>query len=182
MSIGANPQINTFHDTNFKVIISNIPTLEYENEMALYHNFIRSISLPGFSIDMIMSEWRGEHYLNPGSHKNNDLGDITITFKLTENLMNYFYMAQYIMDMRYEEADNTSDDPADRMKMNFIKSIDVDIVDNSKRKVANIKFSRCFPINISALELDYTNGQEVDFTVTFKFTEINFAPITTEET
>ncbi len=175
MSIGANPTINTFHDSNFKVIISNIPTLQYENEISLYHNFIRSVSIPGFSIDMIMSEWRGEHYLNPGSHKNNELGDLTITFKLTEDLMNYFYMAEYIMNMRYEHIDNT-DDPGKRMKMNFIKAIDIDILNNSKNKIANIKFSRCFPVNISSLDLDYTNGNEVDFTVTFKFTEINFTP------
>ena len=74
-------------------------------------------------------------------------------------------------------ADNEDDDPQDRMKMNFIKAIDVNILDNSKRTVANIKYSRCFPINISSLDLDYTNGNEVDFTVTFKFTEINFAPV-----
>jgi len=181
MSIGANPQINTFHGTNFVVTISNIPTLEYENELSLYHNFIRSISLPGFSIDMILSDWRGEQYLNPGSHKNNELGDVSITFQLTENLMNYFYMAQYIMDMRYEYSDTNADGGDYRIKMNFIKAIDVDILDNSKRKVANIKFSRCFPTEISNIELDYTNGQEMSFTVTFKFTELNFSPINAEE-
>jgi len=178
MSIGANPQINTFHGTNFKVHISNIPTVQYEHELDLFHNFVRSISLPGFSIDMIMSDWKGEQYLNPGSHKNDGLGDVSITFKLTENLMNYFYMAQYVMDMRYEYSDNDSDAPQNRMKMNFVKAIDIDILDNSKRTVANIKFSRCFPTEISNLELDYTNGQELDFTVTFKVTEINFSPIT----
>jgi hypothetical protein len=174
---GKNPTVNTFHDSNFKVAISNVPTLEHINELSLYHNFIRSVSLPGFSIDMLTSDWRGEQSLHPGNHKNDDLGDITITFKLTEDLMNYFYMAQYIMDMRYENADNTDDDPKDRMKMNFIKAIDIMILDNSKRRVANIKFSRCFPTNISTLDLDYTNGNEVDFTVTFKFTEIHFAPV-----
>jgi len=178
MSIGANPQINTFHGTNFKVTISNIPTLEFENELDLFHNFIRSISLPSFSIDMIMSEWRGEQYLNPGSHKNDSIGDVSITFKLTENLMNYFYMAQYVMDMRYEHSDTKEDGQDPRMKMNFIKAIDIDILNNSKKRVANIKFSRCFPTEISNIELDYTNGQEMEFTVTFKVTEINFSPIT----
>ena len=174
MPIGANPAINTFHDSNFKVIISNIPTLEFENQLDLFHNYIRSIALPGFSIDMILSDWRGEQYLNPGSHKNSDLGEVTITFKVTENLLNYFYMSQYIMDMRYEHTDTTDDD---RMKMNFVKSIDVDILNNQKRKIANIKYSRCFPTNISDLNLDYTNGEEVDFTVTFKFTEVNFTTV-----
>ena len=173
--VGANPQINTFHDTNFKVVISNIPTLQVENELDLFHNFISNVSMPGFSIDLIESQWRGEHYLNPGSHKNNDLGDLTITFKVNENLMNYFYMAQYVMDMRYEHTDHPTD-PEDRMKMNFIKNIDIMILSNQKQHIANIKFSRLFPISISALTLDYkdTNGSEVSFDVTFKFTEIHF--------
>ena len=172
--LGANPQINTFHDSNFKVVISNIPTLEYEHDLDLFHNFVRRVVLPGFSIDMIESVWRGEHYQNPGSHKNDALGDITITFKVNENLMNYFYMAKYVMDMRYEYADNITDDPQDRMKMNFIKTIDVMILDNQKRHIANIKLSRCFPTNITSLTLEYTNGDEVEFDVTFKITEIHF--------
>lgn len=165
-----NPGINTFHSGNFEVTISNLPTLPEMSDMHMYHNFIRSVSLPGYNQGTYESQWRGEHYLNPLNHKNDNLGDLSITFRINESMMNYFYMAKYIMDIRYEVNDSKAKDP--RLKKNVIEAISIVMLDNQKNRIGKVEYNVCLPTSISGLDIDYTNSNEVDFTVTFKFQEL----------
>ena len=174
----ATKTINSFHNSNFKVLLSDLPTLESQTDTYLYNDFIRGISLPSYSMSLLTSNFKGETTLhNAGSRNNEDLGEVSITFGLTEDLLNYFYMTQFMMDTRYAENDSKDEDP--RMKNNYIDSIVVDFLSNQKLVNAKIKYSKCFPTNISGLDLQVDNGDEMRFTVTFKYEEMHF---NTEET
>lgn len=173
-----NPEINAFHASNFEVVISNIPTLTDPSDMFMYHNFIRSVSLPGYQLTTYDSTWTKENYINPLSRANNDLGDLSITFKVNEYMMNYFLMAKYITMTRYGENNNKGVDP--RIKENVIKSICINMLDNQKNVLGTVEYNKLWPSTITGLELDYTNSSEVEFTVAFKFQEL-FYRLKTEE-
>jgi hypothetical protein len=166
------PSINTFHASNFELTISNVPTIKTESDLHMYHNFVRSISLPGYNMNVYDSTFMGENYVHPLNRMNDNLGDLSITFRLNEHMLNYFYMAQYLMDMRYAVNDSEAKDH--RMKKNVIEAITITMLDNQHNRLANIEYNTCLPTAVSGLEVDYTNSNEVDFTVTFKFQEVHF--------
>jgi len=165
-----NPEINAFHASNFEVVISNIPTLDDPSDIFMYHNFIKSVSLPGYTLTTMDSQWTKENYINPLSRANNDLGDLSITFKVNEYMMNYFLMAQYITMTRYGVNNHADEDF--RIKTNVIKAISVNMLDNQKNVLGTVEYNTLWPTSISGLELNYAQSNEVEFTVTFKFQEI----------
>ena len=110
--------------------------------------------------------------MNAADHSNSELGDLSITFKLDETLLNYFFMASYVMNMRY--GINDSKDFDYRMKKNVIKKISISILDNQKNVCGYIHYDNCIPSSISGIEVNYYTADEIEFTVSFKFQEVHF--------
>jgi hypothetical protein len=169
-TVMSKPGINDFHNSNFKVYIDEFPGLTF-NGVDVFHNFIRSITLPSFSLETMVTKHMGEDHLhNVGSHKNSDVGDLGISFKVSESLLNYFGLANYMQSVRYQ--DNQSD--SSRMKDYHIGAIIVELLNNQKTPICRVFFRKVVPTNISGLSLDYTNGSVLTFDATFKFEQVNF--------
>jgi hypothetical protein len=165
------PSINDFHNSNFLVVFANMPGIENESDMAVIHNFIKDITLPSFSLKTMTTKHQAASHLhNMGSRNNEDLGDLSINFKLSEGMYNYFLFANYIATNR--QADNISETP--KMKDNLITGIMVDMLDNQKNRIGRISFDRVVPTTVSGLSLNYQENGIVDFSVTFAFEEFAF--------
>ena len=168
------PSINDFHNSNYQVVLSNMPGLPKESDMAMYHNFVKDVTLPGFSLETMVTKHMGEDYLhNMGSRKNNELGDLSITFKANEGLLNYYYLVRWMTAIRYQKNDNFDADT--RMKENVIKNIFVNVLTNQKSNSGRISYEKCVPTSVSGLSLSYTDKSIVTFQASFKFQEMGFA-------
>jgi hypothetical protein len=169
------PSINDYHNSNFLVTMSNMPGIQAEHDMAVFHNFIREVTLPGFSLNTLTTNFKGEQHLhNVGTQKNTNLDDITITFKLSEGLYNYFLIANYITSVRYEKNYTAEAGGPEQMKKNNIKNIFIDLLNNEKKPVGRLTYTNCVPVTLSNLNLSYTDTNIVTFTSTFRFEELGF--------
>jgi hypothetical protein len=164
------PGINDFHNSNFRVTLSNFPGLN-DSDLHIFHNNIRSIQLPGFTLETFITKNMGKDHLhNMGSRQNDNLGDLSITYKLSESLLNYFHIANYIESVKHQK--NISNVP--KQKDNNIGSIIVELLSNQKTPVCRIHYKDVVLSGIDGLALDYTNGAVMTFTSTMKFEQMQF--------
>jgi hypothetical protein len=171
-TIMSKPGINDFHNSNFRVTLGDFPGAQ-ASDMSIFHNFVKSVSLPGFSLATTTTSHFGVDELhNMGSRDNNDLGDLSIVFKLSEGLLNYFYIANYIQSVRHKA--NISKPGQEKQKDNIITSIAVDLLNNQEKAIARIHYFRCVPTSIDGLSLDYAQTGVLTFTTSFKFEEMTF--------
>jgi len=96
------------------------------------------------------------------------LTSLTVEFKASENLKNYFVLYNWIQMLRY----HVQGVDGDRLRDNVIKSIDVTFLDNKKNLVGRFRFRNAIIINLGALSLNMGSAEEVTFPVSFEFEEL----------
>jgi len=161
---------NTSRNSNFLVSISNIPGLTNHRAFKYFDNYIRSVDLPDFSLDFVESVILDYTINHPISQKNNSLSEITLTFKLSEDLMNYFYAFRYIQSVRY--GNNENKDVSEKLVDDVINSVIVTALDNQQRPVAKIEYKNLFISNLSSLSLAYGEDMESEFSISLKYENI----------
>jgi hypothetical protein len=166
-----NKTINIFHQDKFKVSFSNIPGLVDINDLSLFDGFVKSVNLPGFSIDIDKTfEFQGYQIQNPSAHKvNTQLGDLSIEFKLCENLRNYSYLWQWLYNIRTGQNVDT-----EAVRKYVCKNINVSMLDNNNLIVSNFVFKNCFCNTLSDIVLTTGSGDEVTFTSGFSYERLSF--------
>jgi len=160
--------VNPFHQDKWKVSFSNIPSLTGFEKMPLYDLYVKSVVIPDVNITEHFSDFQQYRIRHPVGKGNVDLSQLQITFKADENLENYYNLFTWMLNLRYGENINT-----DLIRKNTIKSIDVILLDNQKRKKGLLTFSNCYLLTLSSLSLDYGVVEEVSFTANFTYEEIN---------
>ena len=163
-------------DSNFYITISNMPGIDKMSTMKYYEEFVRSVSIPAYDLELYTSPLMGGDHIQPLSRQNNDLGELSITFKISEDYANYFFVMYYMMSLRYG-VNNVFDakfPDRPRLKQNAINEVVVFILDNQKNIIAHVRFKRCFITNLSGLDFNYGSDEELEFSVSIKYTEITF--------
>ena len=160
---------NTHHASRWEVVLSNIPRVgENIIDQDLYNLYVKGVTIPDASVTMINSDFRDYTYLTPGTRGNTENFQLLIEFAVSEDISNYYNFLQLMQMTRFEEGSNKT-----RLKDLNINQISLFFKDNQKRKVAEMKFKNCFLTNLSSLPLLYGSKEEITFTATFTYQEVN---------
>lgn len=160
---------NYQHSDKYSITFSNIPGFvpnnSNTNNMDIYDVYVKAVTFPSQSIQLIENTHRAFHINHPISKKNEELDDLIVTFKLSEGMMNWFYIYNWIKELR--EGKNLNNEKFTRL--NMIKEIRLTFLDNEKRPQFVYRFQNCFVTNVSSLSL--TNGldQELTFDLNIKY-------------
>ena len=170
---------NLFHGDKFSVVFSNLPSQESFSDFRYFHNYIKTVILPEYSMNIINSYFQGAINRHPEAPKINiDLAQIQMTFRLSEDMKNYLLLLDLIRQIRYGELENSTEDQL--ISKYSIKSIDINLLDNHKRQIGIISFLNCFATMISSLALEFGVSDEVLFTVNFSYSEMVYRTMTIE--
>lgn len=166
-----NPSINSFHGDRFKFSMSNFPGSDNPNLISYFENYIKSVTIPDYSLKLITSSMPfGMKIRHPDTpNLNEGLTEMTVTFILSENMINYWMLFKWMNDIRYSQINSD-----DLVRKYTIKVINIDTLDNQKNKVASLKYTECFLTNLSSLNLQFGEGEQLTFNATFNYQEVTF--------
>lgn len=166
---------NVFHSDRWQIAFSNIPTLGSIRDLRLYDNFVKSVTFPDYNMEQIISNTMGFDIRHPmaGIKANTDLANIVIDFKVSEDMKNYANLFLWIQALRYGRSDILKDE-ATFFRLNTIKSINLSILDNQKRPVVVWRFTEALLLSLSSLTLNMGASDELTFSCTFSYEEIQF--------
>lgn len=170
---------NIQHSDKWTVIFSNIPgyhPLPNDNSegLSLYDLYVKELTFPSLSLELVESKFRNFEIRHQISKINDTLNDLEITFKLSEGMMNYYHIYDWMQSMR--EMINVDDEKW--FRLNMIKEIKILFLDNEKRPKVKHIYKNSFIIGLTSLNL--TNGvdDELTFTVTVKYEDYSVELVT----
>lgn len=166
---------NVLHGDKWRITFSNIPTLNDVGNMRYFDNYVKSCTIPAYTMGEIISQlpegWQVRHPLG-GMRKNQDLGSLNITFKLSEDMYNYYVFFSWMQNLRYGEIPTTHDD---YFRKYTVKKLIVSMLDNQKRTVAELSFTNLFLTELGSLDLTYGSTDEVSYTCTFTYETVLYS-------
>lgn len=170
---------NLFHNDKWQISFSNLPTLGTIRDMRIYDNFVKSVTFPDYNMQEIYSDIRGFRIRHPiaGVKANEDLSQLQIEFKLSEDMRNYINLFEWMQGLKYGKVEHFNNEE-EYFRKYTIKSINLNILDNQKRTVAVWRFTEAFLLGLSSLSLVNGDSEEVTFTCNFSYQEIFYEPKT----
>ena len=163
---------NVFHGDKYRVTISNIPTLGDMGEMRYFDNYLKSCNIPAYAMGQIIStlpEGFDVRHPEGGMRKNRDLGNLTLTFKLSEDMYNYLVLFAWMMQLKYGQIGSNHDD---FFRKYSIKRLTISMLDNQKRVVSELAFTELLLLNLGSIDLNFGTTDEIPFTTEFSYEEI----------
>lgn len=169
-SVPVDKNINNSMNSNFRCTFSNIPGCSDVETNKLYDERIRSVSLPGQSVDYYTSSYKATKTYNPISDKNGAIGDISITILTSEHYINHILIMSIIMatrnatDIHNKAANNVHS----KLRDNSISVFLVEILDNSKNVIGTISYKDCQFVDVTGIDIQYGDDDFSEFTFTIK--------------
>jgi len=170
---------NLFHSDKWQVSFSNLPSIQSIRDMRIYDNFVKSITFPDYNMGEIYSDIMGFRIRHPLSKPNEELSQVQIEFKLSEDMLNYIYLFEWMRGMKYGDVEDF-ERKEDYFRKYTIKAITINILDNQKRDIAYWKMTECFLLSVGSLPLEMGTSEEVTFTCNFSYSEIFYEKINIE--
>lgn len=161
-------QLNTLHQSNWKMSFSNLPTID-QSDMYLFDNFVKSVTLPNYDLGESYSYIKNVVVRQPITKPNTDLPQLQITFRTTEDFQNYYKLMLWSMQIKYGQLDS---DYEGLIRSYTIKAINLYLLDNEKRERCIVTFSNAFMSSISSIGLEQGSDQETLFTASFTYEEV----------
>lgn len=165
-----NPTINFFHNDNWKIEFSNIPT-ENPNEKInpqYFNLFVKSVALPDFQLELDFVKYRNFAERQVVYNGNEGFQQMSIEFKVSEDMKNYFILYKYILATRWGKKF----DKNQWLKDNTIKTIFVYAMDNQKRIVGGLEFTNAILTGLGALSFQTGATDSVTFAATFMYEDV----------
>jgi hypothetical protein len=160
---------NTFHNSRWKVTFSNLPTISNPDNLKYIEHYVKSIAIPDYNITEYFSDFKGTHIRHPVSHINDNLTQIQLDLKVSENLENYLYLFEWMQRLRYGEDINN-----EMIRRETINRITLHMLDNQSRSKAKVHFTEAFLLNLSSIALDSGVDDEIITTCNFSYEEVLF--------
>lgn len=168
--------INTSNGNKWRAVFSNIPY--YDNKfdvigkkpMAIFDNYVRNVILPDMSIEYVESNFGPRRRLYPSNHQNTQLNSVSVEFACDENMFNYYSLYSYWKNLK----NNTYMKGEDTLHNSVIGSLDILFFDNEQRVTSKFRLTELFMENLSSLSLVYGSSDELIFTVTFFYDDLEF--------
>lgn len=165
---------NVLQSDKWVFSFSNIPTLPDMYDMRYFDSYIKSFVLPDYNVETINIDgpfgYTIRHPLG-GSYPNKGLSQLQVEFKVSEDMLNYLVMFEWMKKLRYGD---TNQSPDQLFRMFDCKAAHLTTLDNQKRETARIKFTRLLPSSLSSLQMTYDQSSELSFTVNFSYEEISY--------
>lgn len=161
--------INNLAQGKFEIILSNLPydDNDFIRDMDLrkYNNFVKSITFPDSILNLETSNTHGGKVIRPIPSFNKELPEFTVTYGLDENMSNYWYLFNWIWQMR-----NANSMGGNKwLKDSKINEAILCAKDNNGTTRNYISFLDCYISNLSGIDFNYGNYENLRFTVTYKF-------------
>ncbi len=163
---------NVLHGDKWKITFSNLPTIDDLSEMRYFDNYVKSCTLPSYSMGEMISQLpMGMQIRNPlgGMKRNQDLGTLNMSFKVSEDMYNYLILFSWMQQLRYGKIDPNH---KDFFRKYSIKRIIVSMLDNQKRTVSEMTYTNAFVTDLGELGLSYGTTEELSFTCAFSYEEV----------
>jgi hypothetical protein len=160
--------VNRFNSDKWKVSFSNFPiptTRTTKLDLSLFDNFVKTISLPDFSLEYIQLPFGGYAENHSVNKLNSNLNPLTLEFLVDEDMENYFAFYDWYDEVRKGNASKNNN----YIHRSNIAEIMVKFLDNQNRDGAILRFSDCVISSVSSLNLLYGSSDHVPFTVTFLY-------------
>lgn len=160
---------NMFHNDSWSVVFSNIPNTEPETKIdnRLFDLYVKSFALPDLQLDTVNTDFKNGSVRQVMSKANDNLQQLSIEFKVSEDLRNYFILYNYLMATRYGEIlDNE-----DWLRFNTVKHIKLVCFDNQRREIGGIIFTNSIITSVGSLSLQMGSSEPVTFSTTFFYEE-----------
>lgn len=163
---------NLFHNDKWQISFSNLPSIGSLRDMRIYDNFVKSVVFPDYNMGEIFSDIKGFRIRHPlgGMKANEDLSQLQIEFKLSEDMINYINLFEWMQGLKYGKVENFGEE--DFFRKYTIKSINLNLLDNQKRTIAVWRFTEAFLLSLSSLSLQQGVSEEVTFVTNFSYQEI----------
>lgn len=166
--------VNTLKSNSWRYYFSNFPsTYEETIDISYFNNFVRSITLPDFSVNYIDSTVAA--YTTP--HAINMLNDynptISVEFQVNENMYNYSKFFNYFLDLKTGRISKNENHFIDHI----IRYLRVEMLDNQQQMGTSsftIEFKNCNLVSLSALSLGYGQSEILTFNVGLRVQEVKF--------
>lgn len=153
----ANPETNLLSPINFGFVLEKTPNTNY---------LVQKVAIPGMTLGIAQTPSPGlVRIINPG---NIEYGDLTITFKVGEDLSDYLEIYNWMVQLGHPDSlEQYTRETFDATVM---------IMDSAKRPKIYIRFTDVIPISLSPIDLDSTlqGVQYLDATATFRFQRFFF--------
>ena len=163
---------NVLHGDKWKIMFSNIPTLDDVSEMKYFDNYVKTCTIPAYSVGEILSQLpMGMQVRHPlgGMQRNQELGKLEMSFNVSEDMYNYLVLFKWVQQLRYGQIDPYHDD---FFRNYTIKRIIVNMLDNQKRVVSELVYTNVFLESLGSLDLNYGTSSELSFSCTFAYEEV----------
>ena len=166
---------NLFHNDKWAISFSNLPSLAAIRDMKMYDNFVKSVVFPDYNMGEIISNIKGFNIRHPlgGIKANEDLSQLQIEFKLSEDMKNYINLFEWMQALKYGQVTDFNNEE-EFFRKNTIKSINLNIMDNQKRTIAVWRFTEAFLLGLSSISLNMGISDEITFTANFSYEEIKY--------
>jgi len=166
-----NSWLNIFNGDKWNIGLTNIPSLPTsdKDELKRFTTFVKNVTFPGYNIGIMEDKHHSHTIYHPQTSKINEgLPRLDVTWKLNEDLSNYFFMWSWLNNLRYGGKPS---EQKEAMRDYVIDAFTIFLKDNQKRTTAQAKFTRLLLGDISPLTLVYGTTAEVTFTTTFVYEE-----------
>jgi hypothetical protein len=167
-----NPVINTQHSSKWQLTFSNVPTIENTARLSVLEQFVQSIVLPDYSLQELTSSIKGATVRHPVSRNNENLAPLTLTMKLSEGAENYIYLLKWMLHLRYPTQITT-----ERLRDFYCDRLTLHMLDNQKREVSKLYFTKAWPTNLSSLSFDSGTDSETTFTLNLSYEEMGIQAV-----
>lgn len=139
---------------------------------ALQWSIIKA-EVPSINIKAAEANYAGGT-LRYSTHTKSPYDPFKLTFKIDSNYLNYFTIYEWINFIYGEKEGHFNEENLTESESFNSYAIPVSIVglDEYNNPIIQWIFTYAFPTDLSSISLDYTSTEEIEFTVTFVFSQM----------
>lgn len=152
MSVNNQPSnLNFLSPTGYKLLLSRAPTVEF---------MVQRVSLPSLTLPVAYQPNPFVTIPRPGDHL--EFGELTVAFKVNENLDNYLEIYNWIIALGKPEnfdqytLQNRPYKSLDEQKDTVTSDITLTLLTSAMNGNVEFTMRDCFPISLTDLEVDST--------------------------
>lgn len=170
MSVNNQPtNLNFLSPVGYKLLLSRAPTVEF---------MVQRVTLPSLALSAVQQPSPFVKIPRPGDQL--DFGQLTVTFKVNENLDNFLEIYNWMIALGKPESfdqytlQNRPYKSADEQKDTVSSDITVTFLTSAMNGNVEFTMRDCFPTNLSDLEVDSTVSDIEYITATATFAVRDF--------
>lgn len=138
---------------------------------------MKQFTLPSINIPAITVKYDGQS-MKVSSHVRTPYDPIVLTMNIDSKLSNYWFFKKWMDCMNIDKTSGKAYTHESEYK-NFDYSSDMRLIvmDEYDNYLVNFDFTQAFPVSVSGIQYDYSNGILITANVTFEYSQYLMTPI-----